>query len=151
MRRSDREISDRHAIDEIIRGSRVCRLGLCHEGLPYIVPMCFGYDGVHLYLHAAAQGRKIDILGSNNRVCFEFDILHDVTPSDRPCGWGMKYQSVVGFGKAELIWDRESREQALGWIMKQYGVPAEPFSEAALHRTLIIRVTIQKITGKACL
>ncbi|MCU0571357.1 MAG: pyridoxamine 5'-phosphate oxidase family protein [Syntrophobacteraceae bacterium] len=151
MRRSDREIMDRRAIDDIIRRSRVCRLGLCHGGLPYIVPMCFGYDGAHLYLHAAAQGRKIDILGSNNLACFEFDILHEVTPSDRPCGWGMKYESVVGFGTAELIRDPGSREQALGWIMRQYGVPEEPFSEASLDRTLIIRVTIQEITGKACL
>lgn len=149
VRRREREITDRHAIDGIIRRSRVCRLGLCHDGVPYVVPMCFGYDGIHLYLHAAAQGRKIDILESNDRVCFEFDIVHEVTSADEPCGWGMRYESVVGFGTAELVEDPVSRAHALGCIAKQYGAPEGPFADGALRKTLVLRITIHEITGKA--
>ncbi len=121
MRRNDREITDRRAIDDIIRRSRVCRLGLCDGGQPYIVPMSFGYDGEALYFHAASQGRKIDVLTKNNRVCFEFYILHDVIRADRPCRWGMRYESVIGFGTAEHIWDLQAREKALACIMRQCG------------------------------
>ncbi|MFH0778167.1 MAG: pyridoxamine 5'-phosphate oxidase family protein [Candidatus Eisenbacteria bacterium] len=45
MRRSEREIRSRPEIDEIIRGSQVCRLGLALDGRPYVVPVSFGYDG----------------------------------------------------------------------------------------------------------
>jgi nitroimidazol reductase NimA-like FMN-containing flavoprotein (pyridoxamine 5'-phosphate oxidase superfamily) len=149
MRRNDREITDRHTIDDIIRRSRVCRLGLCDGGQPYIVPMSFGYDGAALYFHAADGGRKLNILRRNRRVCFEVDILHDVVTADEPCGWGMKYESVIGFGRAEIVGDGEAREQALGWIMRQYGGPDGPFPEAALKKTLVIKVRIDEVSGKA--
>ncbi len=149
MRRSDREITDRPAMDDIIQRSRVCRLGLCNDGQPYIIPLSFGYDGEALYLHAASQGRKVDILKKNNRVCFEFDILHDVIRSDRSCRWGMRFESVIGFGTAELVHDRQSKEKALAWIMRQYGEPDGSFDESVLEKTLVIRVRIDAISGKA--
>jgi hypothetical protein len=148
MRRKDREITDRRAIDAIIRASRVCRLALCDGGAPYLVPLCFGYDGSHLYFHSADQGRKIDIIQRSPRVCFELDILHGIVASDQPCGWGMRYESVVGFGMAEILCDPREKAQALGWIMKQYGGPQGPFPESSLEKTLVIRVAIQEITGK---
>jgi hypothetical protein len=151
MRRKDREITDRSVIDDIIRRSRVCRLALCDGGLPYLVPLCFGYDGSHLYFHAASQGKKTDILASSRRVCFEFDILHEIVTSDQPCGWGMRYESVVGFGAAEILNDPDAKAQALGWIMMQYGGPHGPFPRGSLEETQVIRVEIHEITGKASL
>jgi hypothetical protein len=136
-------------MDDIIRRSRVCRLGLCNEGQPYVVPLSFGYDGEALYFHAASQGRKVDILAQNNRVCFEFDILHDVIPSDQPCRWGTRFESVIGFGTAEIVRDRQSKEKALAWIMRQYGGPDGSFDESVLEKTLVIRVRIDAISGKA--
>jgi nitroimidazol reductase NimA-like FMN-containing flavoprotein (pyridoxamine 5'-phosphate oxidase superfamily) len=68
MRRSEREIKDRAVIDAIIRQCLVCRLGLSDGEEPYIVPLCFGYDGEALYVHSASDGRKIDILRKNSRV-----------------------------------------------------------------------------------
>jgi nitroimidazol reductase NimA-like FMN-containing flavoprotein (pyridoxamine 5'-phosphate oxidase superfamily) len=44
MRRTEKEIG-RAEIDAIIRRSQVCRLGLSDQGEPYVVPLCFGYDG----------------------------------------------------------------------------------------------------------
>lgn len=57
MRRSEREIKDRKVIDDMIRRSRVCRLAMCDEDRPYVVPLNFGYDGSFLYFHAAQEGR----------------------------------------------------------------------------------------------
>lgn len=39
MRRSEREIKDRKVIDDMIRRSRVCRLAMCDEDRPYVVPL----------------------------------------------------------------------------------------------------------------
>jgi uncharacterized protein len=148
MRRKDREITDRGAIDDIIRRCLVCRLGLSDGGQPYVIPLSFGYDGEALYIHAATEGKKLDILKRNNQVCFELDILTQVVTADQACQWGMAYESVIGFGIAEIILDVDSKRRALGCIMRHYGGTQEDFPEPTLARTLVVRVLIDSVSGK---
>ena len=148
MRRKDREITDRGEIDEIIRRCRVCRLGMSDDGQPYVVPVSFGYDGRAVLLHGAPEGRKIEILRKNSRVCVEFDILNEVVTSDQACEWGMAYESVIGFGEADILEGAEEKRRALACIMAQYSEGDWTFPDDALSKTLVIRVRIDTITGK---
>jgi hypothetical protein len=148
MRRNEREIKNRKNIDGIISRCRVCHLAMSDDGQPYILPLNFGYDGRFLYFHAAPEGRKIDIIKRNNRVGFEFDILHEIVAAEQACDWGAKYESVIGSGKAEIIDDLEAKKQALKWIMRQYGGGTWDFPEEILQKTLIFRVSILEISGK---
>jgi hypothetical protein len=149
MRRNDREITDRRDIDEIIKRCRVCHLAMCDDGQPYVVPLNFGYDGRFLYFHTAPEGRKIDIIKRNNRVGFEFDILHDIVTAEQACKWGAKYESVMGSGTAEIVDDLEAKKEALQLIMRQYGNGTWDFKEEILKKTLVLRVRILEISGKA--
>jgi uncharacterized protein len=149
MRRSDREIKDRKAIDDVIRRCRVCHLAMCDDGQPYVVPLNFGYDGRFLYFHSALEGKKIDITKRNNRVGFGFDILHEIIQAKHACDWGAKYESVVGSGTAEIVDALEAKREALECIMGQYGSDAGDFPEETLKKTLIFRVLIVEISGKA--
>jgi nitroimidazol reductase NimA-like FMN-containing flavoprotein (pyridoxamine 5'-phosphate oxidase superfamily) len=149
MHLKDREIKDREDIDGIIRRCRVCHFAMCDGDQPYVVPLNFGYDGRFLYFHAAQEGRKIDIIKRNNKVCFEFDILHDIVKAERACKWGSKYESVIGSGTAEILDDQDAKKVALEWIMRQYGSDACDFSEEVVKKTLILRVLILEISGKA--
>lgn len=149
MRRKDRQINDRDVIDSIIRRCQVCRLGLCDDGQPYIVPLSFGYDGHCLYVHAASEGRKLDILCRNSRVCFEFDILQEVISSDQACNWGMRYESVIGSGVAEIMTDSHAKKAALDRIMQQYSSDSWAFDEQALAGTLVVCIRIEEVSGKA--
>ena len=151
MRRSDREITDRKDIDGIIRRCRVCHLAMCDASQPYVVPLNFGYDGCFLYFHAAREGRKIDMIRRNPRVCFEFDILHDIITSEQACNWGATYESVIGSGTAEILDTLEAKNDALVWIMRQYGSDTWDFTEQMLHKTLVLRVQILEISGKVLL
>jgi nitroimidazol reductase NimA-like FMN-containing flavoprotein (pyridoxamine 5'-phosphate oxidase superfamily) len=126
MRRNDRKIKDRAFIDGIIRRCQVCHLAMCGDGQPYIVPLNFGYDGRFLYFHAALEGRKIDIIKKNNRVGFEFYILHEIVKAEQACKWGAKYESVIGSGTAEIIDDLDVKKEALEWIMRQYFDSSHP-------------------------
>ncbi len=148
MRRADKEITGRAEIEEIISRSLVCRLALADENRPYIVPLCFGYKDNSLYFHSAVQGKKIDIIKKNNRVCFEFDIDSEVIKADKACEWGMQYKSVVGFGRAAFLEDSESKRRALDIIMKQYSGESSAYPEAKLKHTVIIKVEIEQMTGK---
>lgn len=149
MRKKEREIKDRKVIDDIIRHCSVCHLAMCNNDQPYIVPLNFGYDGRNLYFHCAPEGKKIDIIRKNNRVCFEFDILHEIVKAKQACDWGAKYESVIGSGSVEIVDDLEAKKNALECIMLQYGSNARDFSEEVMKKTLILRVRIIEISGKA--
>jgi nitroimidazol reductase NimA-like FMN-containing flavoprotein (pyridoxamine 5'-phosphate oxidase superfamily) len=150
MRRSEREITDRNAIDSIIKQCQVVRLGLSDNGQPYIVPLSFGYDGTRIYIHAALTGRKADILAVNNRVCFEFDrMLGVVTNADHACNWSMNYESVIGFGVAELVDEGSAKVIALNCIMHQYSNREWTFTEQSMIATAVYCIRIDEIAGKA--
>ena len=148
MRRTEKEITDRDAIDAVIRRCQVCRLGMVDGDVPYVIPLCFGYDGRCLYFHCAPAGRKLDVLRRNNRVCFEFDLLEGLVEADEACSWGIRYRSVIGTGTAHIVEDAAGKRQALTALMAQYSPKAFTFPEGTLARTLAIRVTVDSITGK---
>lgn len=148
MRRADKQISDRDEIDGIIRQSKVCRLALVDGGRPYLVPLCFGYDGSALYFHSAPAGKKIDLLKKNRNVCFEFDADAEAVPAGASCGWTMRYRSVIGSGIAGFVEDPVEKRTALAAIMRQYGGEEPEYSDETLRKTAVIKVEIRDITGK---
>ncbi len=148
MRRKDKEISDEAEIKAVIKKANVCRLGMVSGNKPYIVPLCFGYSGGVLYFHGSLKGRKIDLILENPNVCFEFDLLTETVKSENACEWSMRYQSVIGFGKAFFIEDAEAKRNAISIIMGQYSDRSFEFPENMLKATAVIKVEIESLTGK---
>ena len=148
MRRNDREIADVTPIEDIIRNSLVCRLGMCRNDQPYVVPLCFAYSDNTLYFHSAREGLKLEILQQNPKVCVEFDIDQEVIQSNNPCKWSMQYRSVIGFGRASLVEDFEEKKKGLDAIMKHYSGESFEYVEPAIDSICIIKVEIESITGK---
>ena len=149
MRRKEKEITDKKEIQAIIRKSQICRLGLADDGVPYIVPLCFGYRDNTLYFHSAREGRKIEMLKLNPQVCFEFDVDTQIHDGETACGWGMNYRSVIGYGTASLIDDPADKRKALDIIMRQYAEEGEfTYSDKILEKTLVIKVEIRSMAGK---
>ncbi len=148
MRRKDKEIKDTREIESIITRSAVCRIALCDNNSPYIIPVCFGYKDNCLYFHSASDGKKIDIIKKNDRVCFEFDIHEGLIKSENLCDWDMKYQSVVGSGKAFFIEDPEEKTRALSVIAERYSNDAHEYQKNSVDNVTIIKVEIESIAGK---
>ena len=148
MRRKDKEIKDKSAIEEILRQAVVCRIAMCDGQTPYVVPMCFGYAGDRLYFHCAPEGKKIDILKENPRVCFEVDVDQELVRGTQPCKWSFKYRSVVGFGSAVFVEDLNEKKRALDVLMEHFGGEASSYPDDVLGRVTIIRVDIESLTGK---
>jgi hypothetical protein len=140
--------TDRETIDLIIRSASVCRIGLCDDGRPYVVPVCFGYEGDALYFHSAPSGRKLDILRRNSAVCFEFDVDVESVSAKSACGWSMRFRSVVGFGDASLVEDREGKRKALDVIMGQYGGQPGEYAASTLEKTAVVKIEIQRMTAR---
>ena len=149
MRRQEREVRDGRQIRDILETGLVCRLGLCDGQQPYVVPMMYGYRDGSLYVHSAREGRKIDILKRNDRVCVEIDIDTRIVRSDSPCRWTARYRSVIGFGRARIIDETEQKIAALDVIMEHYGAGGGEYDERTLGRTIVIEVIIESMSGKA--
>ncbi len=148
MRKKEKEITEKSEIEAVILKSSICRIGLSDDNIPYIVPMCFGYQENSIYIHGSLKGKKTDILKKNQNVCFEFDINTEIVEDEKACEWSMKYQSVIGFGKALFIKEPEDKRKALNIIMNQYSDGPFQFSEKAINGTTVIKIEIESITGK---
>lgn len=150
MRRKDKEITDRGVIEDIVNRAEVCRIAVCDGDMPYVVPMNFGYRDGRVYLHAAQEGRKLDILRRNNNVCFEVDVDRELITADHSCGFDMRYRSVIACGKALMVEDEEEKKRGLDIIMEHYGEEGpHVYKEKNLSLALVIRIDIEEMTCKA--
>ncbi len=142
-------MQDKQSINDILQRAVACRIALCDGSRPYLVPMNFGYDGNCLYLHSGARSRKVDIIKRNPLVCFQADVDTELTKAETPCKWGMKYRSVIGEGRADLVTNRDEKVRCLDVIMCHYGWDKKGFPEQVLDKVAVIKVVIDKITFKS--
>lgn len=148
MRRKDKEITEKKEIEEIVKKATICRVGLSVRGEPYVFPVNYGYQTDCLYFHSAKDGQKIEMMKENPRVCFQMDTDVEILPADIACDWSIKYRSVIGFGKAELLDSPEEKKHALKTIMSQYSDQEYSFTEESLESVCIVCIRIERMTGK---
>ena len=148
MRRKEKEIKNRDEIEQVIRSAQICRLAMACENQPYVVPLSFGYRDNTVYFHSASQGKKIDILRENPRVCLEFTIDTELVPAEKSCEWGLRFKSAIGFGTARFLEDTGSKKKALDIIMDHYDGTGGDYSEKMLKITTVIEVALAELTGK---
>ena len=148
MRRKDREITDREEMEMILQAAPVCRLGMAYKNEPYVVPVCFGYDDGSLYIHSASEGEKITILEKNPRVCVEVDLTAGPIPDENSCSWEMRYKSVICRGTAVILTGSDEKKKALNCILHHYGESPHPFTGSSLAKVCVIRIDIDRMTGK---
>ena len=148
MRRYEKEITDPKEIEEIINCAKVCRVAMCEDDHPYVVPFSFGYKDNTLYFHSAREGMKVDILRKNPNVCFEMDIGYEIEKTDTACSWNNKYRSVISFGVASFVEDREEKIKALDILLSHYSDKAYEYTDQSLDEVLIIKIDIERKSGK---
>lgn len=149
MRRKDREIADIGEIADVLSRCKTIRLGLSGEA-PYVVPVSFGMSTeggvITVYFHGARSGRKAELLGKDPRVCVEADIFHEAV--QRKSGVTALYESVIGFGTAELLCGEE-KLAALSAISAHYGFAEYPVESCGgLEAAAVYKVVLTEVTGK---
>ncbi len=155
MRRSDREITDTNAIEQIIKSCTCCRIGLYVDGEVYIVPLSFGYertqDGYAFYFHSARQGRKITAMRQNPKVGFEMDTSGEIT-TDNPdvaCEYSVNYSSVIGVGTIEFIEDDRQKIHALNHIMYHSTQKRQwEYAQGMLQAVCVFKLTVDRLSCK---
>jgi nitroimidazol reductase NimA-like FMN-containing flavoprotein (pyridoxamine 5'-phosphate oxidase superfamily) len=148
MRRTDREIQSREAIDQIIQAAGVFHLGLSQADSPYVVPLSFGYDGKSVYFHTADEGMKIDYMTANPRVCFEMEQAVHIIRDEQACKWGQAFNSVIGFGMVHEITDEPGRKAAMQQVMLHYSGKEWEFDAETFSKIRLWCISIDQVTGK---
>jgi nitroimidazol reductase NimA-like FMN-containing flavoprotein (pyridoxamine 5'-phosphate oxidase superfamily) len=148
MRKKEREITNPDQIDMLLKRARVMRLAMCGpDGWPYLIPLNFGYEGGDLYFHTGYKGKKIELLEQNDKVCFEVDLDVEIRPADEPCKWGCRYQSVVGYARAQMV-EGDEKIKGLNAVMLKYAGKEFEYPEKMLAATCVIKLNIESMTGK---
>ncbi|MBN2325246.1 MAG: pyridoxamine 5'-phosphate oxidase family protein [Spirochaetes bacterium] len=149
MRRKEKAITDESEIVDLLSSETIVRLALAEKNVPYMVPVNYGYRDGALYIHSAPEGRKLSIIGKNDLVCFEVESGVRMIPADSACGFSMAYRSVIGYGRARIVRDREGKREAFEIIMKQLtGSEGWTYSDKALDKTVVIKVVIESMSCK---
>jgi uncharacterized protein len=149
MRKKQYEITDPAIIEEILSKSEICRIALIDNDRPYIVPLNYGYKNKAIYFHSSPHGKKVELLKSNRKVCFEIELFTEIVKKEIPCNWGTKYRSVIGYGTIEFLTDPDKKREGLDIIMAHYGkTDKNIYQDKQIDKVLILKLNIEEMTGK---
>jgi len=145
-------ITDKKEIEEIIHQCDVCFIGLTErDGSAYVIPMNFGYAEGELILHSGPEGKHINLIGIDNRICVTFCSERKLVYQhpDVACSYSMLSKSVVCKGRVTFIEDLTEKEAAMNLTMKNYTDKTFKYSKPALMNVKIWRVSIEEMTAKS--
>jgi nitroimidazol reductase NimA-like FMN-containing flavoprotein (pyridoxamine 5'-phosphate oxidase superfamily) len=149
LRRKDRELSEAEAL-QLLREAEWGVLATVDEaGWPYAVPVNHAVVGEDLIIHCATVGHKLANLAFNPKVSY-----CAVTQAETlPLELSTRYASVIVFGRGELLMDEGEKRAALRALGLRFA-PAHADMvdreiDKDLFRTAVLRVHIERATGKA--
>jgi hypothetical protein len=144
------------------------------HGWPYVVPLAFIYartdvhpndvqlndvqgNDVHLndelWFHTGwHQGHLFHNLKQNSKVCLEVAGIGKLTPviDGFACDSSLLYSSVIVFGTAQVIDDRDKKTWFFDRMVEKYGDPSLQFKPGypMLDRIILFRMAMERMTGK---
>lgn len=142
---------ERAEAEQILREEAVGRLGLCRDGVPYVVPLNYAYHNGEIFFHGAPRGgRKIDCLKANKQACFSVDRVEGMLPHPDPCRYNFRFRSVLAEGIIGLVENPAEKLAGLRLLVEKYGGPgaAEALTAAAAAGVLVFKLAVRELSGR---
>ena len=125
-------VMTRNEMERLLEKYSIGRLGLTFQNESYIVPVTYKYGQGKVFFHSARQGKKVDFIKNNSRVCFEVDEYEK--------GWA----SVICYGTLTLREDIEAKKEFAEVFLGQ-----KPSDELLKRMQYYIGIVqIEDMTGK---
>lgn len=134
-------------VEWLLKDQLIGRIGCSANGITYVVPVTYAYDGKYIYAHSK-EGRKIQMMRINPFVCFEVDKL------ESPANW----QSVIIWGKyKELKQDdeklalRKLMDRLHHTMISETSIPDEGVvhqNDGGPYKSVIFRIEIKEKSGR---
>ena len=153
MRRKEREVTDKAALESIIKETFYASLAMHTGEAPYLLPLNFGYTDGAIYMHSAREGQKLNVLraaGGSVPASAMFIAKASLLDKGKPsaCNLSARYASVIATGTLTEVTAPAERLHGLRCIAAQVGVAERPFDDGELGAVVVLKLTIATMVGK---
>ena len=151
-RKADRGRYDWASVAGTLDEGTVAHVGFVGDQGVTVIPMVYGRVGDQLYLHGAIGNAMLRRLSDGIDVCVTVTIVDAHVLSRSAFHHSMNYRSVVAFGEATLVEDRDEKHRALRAVV-DHNLPGRSDecrgpNESELRATRVIRVPITEASAK---
>ena len=143
---------EREVIDRILDEGFICHVGFVVDGQPFVIPTGYARIEDNLIVHGSQASRMLRALGQGIDVCVTVTLIDGLVLARSAFHHSMNYRSVMVFGRARVVDDREEKLQAL-FALSEHMVPGrwhdvrQP-SEEELSQTTVLTLTIEEGSAK---
>lgn len=156
IRRQDRAVEDEAWIEAFLQSSPFGMLATTVQDQPYVHGNLFVFDPQRrvIYLHTAIEGRTINAVHNNPKVCFTAAEMGRLLPQNQARGFSVEYSSVVVFGVARLVDETKEMLYGLRLLMEKYaphlksGADYRPLGEDELEGVAVYCIEISGWSAK---
>jgi nitroimidazol reductase NimA-like FMN-containing flavoprotein (pyridoxamine 5'-phosphate oxidase superfamily) len=143
---------DRETIDSILDEALICHIGIVVNGAPVVIPTIHWREGDTLYFHGSVASRMLHSLREGVDACVTVTLLDGLVLARSTFHHSMNYRSVVVFGKAREVTDREEKLRALDALVEHVvrgrSAEARGPNESELRQTLVLALPLEEASAK---
>ena len=152
VRKSERAVYDRSAIDAILDEALICHVGFVVDGQPYVIPTIHARVEDRLYIHGAAATRMLRVMRGGAPMCVTVTLLDGLVMARSAFHHSMNYRSVVVLGTATEVTDAGQKLNALQAIVEhiapgRWADCRRPNSKE-LVRTQVLSLSVSEASAK---
>jgi nitroimidazol reductase NimA-like FMN-containing flavoprotein (pyridoxamine 5'-phosphate oxidase superfamily) len=153
VRRKDKEMSAAEVAALLRRAMLAHFATVGADGMPYVVPNLFVYEGGKIFLHTTAiSGHFRSNILQSPRISFAISEMGQVFPyGEFACDTSVSYASVVGFGAARIESESAEKSRFFDRFLAKYASPAWQRPSGfypRLDEVTVYRIDPERITGK---
>ena len=143
---------DREQINAILDEGFICHVGFVIDGRPFVIPTGYARVDDKLIIHGSQASRMLRTVGKGIDVCVTVTLLDGLVLARSAFHHSMNYRSVVVFGVATTIEEREGKLAALR-ALTEHIIPgrwaeARQPNEAELQQTTVLAIPLAEASAK---
>ena len=104
---------DRETVYGILDEGFICHVGFAPEGQPFVIPTGYARVDDKLYIHGSQASRMLRKLSGGLDACVTVTIVDGLVLARSAFHHSMNYRSVLVFGRATIVENREEKMKAL--------------------------------------
>ena len=156
-RHSDRALTDRAALFDVLAAAVVCHLGVVVNGTPLVLPTAYGVDPTGpdaagtLYLHGSVASRSL-LAAPEQDVCVTVTVVDGLVLARSAFHHSMNYRSAVVVGRPRVVTDPDEVRRALDLVV-DHVVPGRaatlrPHTRKELAATRVLALPLHEASVK---
>ncbi|NOR63208.1 MAG: hypothetical protein GQ535_12040 [Rhodobacteraceae bacterium] len=155
-RRKDRMVTDDLWIKEVLAYELFCTVSTVEGDQPFLRPSAYYFSAADhaVYIHGAHSGRAIKNLNANPKICLSVFSVGAMRVHERAFDFLQEHAGVMVFGTASIVVDNAKKHEVMAGTFAKHaphltaGVDFQPASQAEIDETTIIKISIDKWSGK---